>query len=142
MLNLINLDGLEAFKRVKNLIPDWKYGWIIFSLMWRISQLFLKLHSHNSVLKCICSISVLSEFSYIHFRIFIGCRAQNKIREITENLYFTGFFLKLYQICFHVSLSLFLLPEFVIPLFNCYFRDFRGLCDFRVFDLAKQNFNI
>ena len=49
---------------------------------------------------------------------------------------FYSIFLKLYQICFCVSLSLFLLPEFVIPLFKCYFRDFRGFCDFRVFGLA------
>ena len=33
-------------------------------------------------------------------------------------------------------LSLFLLAEFVIPLYDCYFRDFRGFRDFRVFDLA------
>ena len=49
---------------------------------------------------------------------------------------FQFFFLKLYRICFCVSLSLFLSPVFVIPLFNCYFRDFRDFCDFRVFDLA------
>ena len=28
------------------------------------------------------------------------------------------------------------MPEFVIPFFNCYFLDFRGFRDFRVFDLA------
>ena len=58
-----------------------------------------------------------------------------------ENLYFTVFFLKLYQIRFCVCLSLFLLAEFVIPLYNCYFPDFRGFCDFRVFDLAKKYMN-
>ena len=71
------------------------------------------------------------------FRVFIfGYSAQNENPEITENLYFTVFFLKLYQIRFCVCLSLFLLAEFVIPLYNYYFRDFRGFCDFRVFDLA------
>ena len=48
LLNLINVVGLETFKRQT---PDWKYGWIIFSLMWfEASQLFLKLRSHNAVL--------------------------------------------------------------------------------------------
>ena len=68
------------------------------------------------------------------FRVFVfGYRAQSKKPEITENLYFRVIFLKIYQICFCVCLSLFLLAEFVISLYNCYFHDFR---DFRVFDLA------
>ena len=72
------------------------------------------------------------------FGVFIfGYRAQNENSEITENLYFTVFFLKLYQIRFCVCLSLFLLTEFVIPLYNCYFCDFRDFRDFRVFDLAQ-----
>ena len=78
--------------------------------------------------------------TFRHFRVFVfGYRAQNENSEIMENLYFTVFFLKLYQICFCVCLSLFLLAEFVIPLYNCYFRDFRGFREFRVFDLAFQN---
>ena len=70
------------------------------------------------------------------FRVFVfGYRAQN---ENMQNLYFTVFFLKLYQIRFCVCLSLVLLAEFVIPLYNCYFRDFRGFRDFRVSDLAVK----
>ena len=65
----------------------------------------------------------------------LGVR-QNKNPEIKENLCFLVFFLKFYQIHFRVCFSLFLLAEFVIPLFNCYFRDLRGFRDFRVFDLA------
>ena len=130
VLNLINLDGLEAFKRQTP--GAWLEIWVNhfwFDVIWRTSQLFLKLHSHNSVL------ALLQHFCA--FQVFVfGCRAQKENPEITENLYFTVFFLKLYQICFCVSLSLFLLPEFVIPLFNCYFCDFRGFRDFRVFDLA------
>ena len=76
-------------------------------------------------------------YHFCAFRVFVfGCRAQNENPEITENLYFTVSFLKLYQIRFCVSFSLFLLHEFVIPLFNCYFHDFRGFRDFRVFNLA------
>ena len=131
VLNLINLDGLEAFKRQTP--GAWLEIWVNhfwFDVIWRTSQLFLKLHSHNSVL------ALLQHFCA--FQVFVfGCRAQKENPEITENLYFTVFFLKLYQICFCVSLSLFLLPEFVIPLFNCYFRDFRDFLDFWVFDLAN-----
>ena len=73
------------------------------------------------------------------FRDFVfGYRAQNENPEITENLYFTVFFLKLYQIRFCVCLSLFLLAEFVIPLYNCCFPDFRGFRDFRVFDSSSR----
>ena len=71
------------------------------------------------------------------FRLFVfGYRTQNEKPEIMENVYFTVFFLKLYEIRFCVCLSLLLLAEFVIPLYNCYFRDFCGFRHFRVFDLA------
>ena len=49
---------------------------------------------------------------------------------------FQLFLLKPYQIHFCVCLSLLLLAEFVIPLLNCFFRDFRDFRYFRVFDLA------
>ena len=75
--------------------------------------------------------------NFCDFRVFVfGYRAQNENLEIMENVYFTVFFLKLYQIRFYVCFPLFLLVEFVIPLYNCYFRDFSGFRDFRVFDLA------
>ena len=73
---------------------------------------------------------MLSEFSYL------GVGLKTKTRKSRKIFILQFLFLKLYQICFCVSLSLFLLPEFVIPLFNCYFCDFRGFRDFRVFDLA------
>ena len=51
---------------------------------------------------------------FCDFRVSVfGYRGQNENPEITENLYFTVFFLKLYQIGFSVCLSLFLLAEFV-----------------------------
>ena len=71
------------------------------------------------------------------FRVFVfGYRAQNENSEVTENLYFLVYFLKLYQIRFCVCFSSFLLAEYVVPLLNCYFRDFCGFREFQVFDLA------
>ena len=81
--------------------------------------------------------------NFRNFGVFIfGYRAQNENPEITENLYFTVFFLKFYQIRFCVCLSLFLLAEVVIPLYICYFRDLLGFRDFRVFDLACNYYQL
>ena len=99
-------------------------------MIWRASQLFPKLHSYSSVLWRFCSISVLSEFSYL------GIGLKTKTWTSRKIFILQGFFLRLYQIFFCVSLTLFLFAEFVIPLFNCYFRDFRGFCDFQVFHLV------
>ena len=65
-LNLINLDGLEALERQSPGI--WLGIWVNHfevDVIWRASQLFFKLHSHNSVLWRFCSISVISDFSYL-----------------------------------------------------------------------------
>ena len=127
VLNLINVDGLETFKiQTPGTWLEICVNHFEFDVIWRTSELFLKLHSHNSVLWHFCSISVISEFSYS------GVELKTK----TQKLQF--FFLKLYQICFCVYISLFLLVEFVIPLFNCYFRDFCRFHDFRVVDLAQK----
>ena len=91
----------------------------------------MKLHFHNSVLRRFCSISVISEFSYSGVGLKVKTRKSQKI-------YILQFFLKLYQIRFCVCLSLLLLAEFVIPLLNCYFRDFCGFRDFWVFNLAFE----
>ena len=64
--NLINLDGLEALK--KQLTVTWLGIWlnhIEMYVIWRTSQLFLKLDSHISVLGYFCRISVISEFSFL-----------------------------------------------------------------------------
>ena len=90
----------------------------------------MKLHPDFLELCLFCRISVISDF------LFLGIGLQAKTRNTPENLYFSAFSSKLYQIHFCVCLCLFLLAEFVIPLFNCFFRDFSGFCDFRVFDLA------
>ena len=69
-LNLINLDGLEALKRETP--GTWLRIWVNqfeADVIWRASLLFLKLHSHNSVLWHFCSISVTSEFLYLSIRI-------------------------------------------------------------------------
>ena len=65
-LNLINLDGLEALKRQTP--STWLGIWVNYfevDVIWRVSQLFSKLHVYNSVLWHFCSISVISEFSYL-----------------------------------------------------------------------------
>ena len=91
---------------------------------------FLKLHPDFLELWLFCRISVISEF------LFLGIGFKTKIRVPQKISIFQLFLLKLYQIHFCVCLCLFLLAEFVIPLFNYFFRDFSGFCDFRVFDLA------
>ena len=80
VLNLINLDGLEAFKRQKP--STWLeicVNHFEFDVIWRASQLFLKLHSHNSVLWHFCSISLLSEFSYLGIGLKTKSRKPRKI---------------------------------------------------------------
>ena len=73
------------------------------------------------------------------FRVFVfGYRAQNGNSEITENLYFKVFFSNFVKFAFVFVFLYFWLVEFVIPLYNCFFRDFRGFSDFRVVDLAKE----
>ena len=61
--NLINLDRSEALKRQAP--GTWLGIWlnhIDIYMIWGISQLFLKLHSHISVLWRFCRIFVISEF--------------------------------------------------------------------------------
>ena len=54
LLNLINLDGLEAFKRQTpgTSLEIW-VNHFEFDVIWRTSQLLSKLHSHNSVLQLV-----------------------------------------------------------------------------------------
>ena len=126
-LSLINLDRLDALKR--QICSTLGTGWIILRSVWFEEHLncFLKLQSYILVLWLFCRISVISEL------LFLAIGLKTKIRRPQKIFIFQLFLLKLYQIHFCVCLSLFLLPEFVIPLFNCFFHDFR---DFRVFDLA------
>ena len=80
VLNFINPDGLEAFERQTT--GTWLEIWVNhfeFDVIWRASQLFLKLHSHNSVLWCFCSISVISEFSYLGIGLKTKTRKSRKI---------------------------------------------------------------
>ena len=91
---------------------------------------FLKLHLDILELWLFCGISVISEF------LFLGIGLKSKTRVPQKIFIFELFLFKLYQIHFRVCLCLFILAEFVIPLLNCFFRDFRG---FRVFDLALLN---
>ena len=72
---------------------------------------------------------MISEFLFLD----IGLKTKTQISQ--KMFIFQLFPLKLYQIHFLVCLHLFLLAEFVIPLFNCFFHDFHGFQDFRVFDL-------
>ena len=83
VLNLINLDGLEAFKRQKY------ETWIAMCLnhfendvIWTAFQLFLKLHSHVTVLWRFCRISKISEFS------FLGIGLKTKTRKSRKNSIF------------------------------------------------------
>ena len=127
-LNLINLDGLEALGR--QICSTFGTVWIILRFMWFEEHLncSLKLHCYILVLRLFCRISVISELS------LLGIGLKTKPRIPRKIFIFQLFLLKLYQIHFCVWFSLFLLTEFVIPLFNCFFRDFP---DFWVFNLAK-----
>ena len=90
-----------------------------------ISTGFLKLHSHILVLWLFCRTFVISKCSFLDIEFKMKTQIPRKI------FIFQLFLLKLYQIHFSVCLSLYLLTEFVIPLLNCFFRDFR------VFDLVQ-----
>ena len=78
--NLVNLDRLEALKRHA---PDtWLGIWlnhVDIYVIWRISQLFLKLHSHISVLWRFCKTFVISEFSFLGIGLKIKIRKSRKI---------------------------------------------------------------
>ena len=100
VLNLINLDGFEAFKRQA---PD---TWLEicvnhfdFDVIWRESQLVLKLHSHNSVLRRFYSISVLSEFLYL------GTGLKTKTRKSRKIFLFWSIMFKCVCIYFSISIS-------------------------------------
>ena len=80
VLNLINLDGVEAFKRQKY------ETWIAMCLnhfendvIWTAFQLFLKLHSHVTVLWRFCRISKISEFSFLGIGLKTKTRKSRKI---------------------------------------------------------------
>ena len=137
-LNLINLGGLEALKR--QLLGAWLGIWLyhfeidIIRRSWCYIKcsmmLHLMLHSHISVLRLLSRV-------FRDFRVFVfGRKAENEIPEITENLYFSVFSSQTLSNLLLCLSFLFLLAEFIFPLFNCYFRDFRGFHDFRVFDLT------
>ena len=80
MLNLINLDGFEAFKRqTPGTWLEICVNHFEFDVIWRTSQLLLKLHSHNSVLWRFCNISVLPEFSYLGVGLKIKTQKSRKI---------------------------------------------------------------
>ena len=93
----LKLENPEGSKVLKPKTPD---TWLAmsqngfeFDVIWTAFQLFLKLHSHISVLWCFCRISVI-------FRVFaFGYRAQNENLEITENLYF-----QVYDALMHMDL--------------------------------------
>ena len=66
VVNLINLDGLEAVKRQKydTGIAMW-LNHFENHVIWATFQLFLKLHFHITVLWHFCRISEISEFSFL-----------------------------------------------------------------------------
>ena len=102
VLNFINLDGLEAFERQTP--GTWLEIWVNyfeFDVIWRASQLFLKLHSHNLVLWRFCSISVISEFSYL------GIALKTKTRKSRKFFIFGSIMFKCMRIYFLISISAF-----------------------------------
>ena len=131
VFNLINLDGFEAFKRqTPGTWLEICVNHFEFDVIWRTSQLLLKLHSHNSVLWRFCNISVLPEFSYLGVGLKIKTQKSRKI------FILVGFFsqtLSNLLLCFSFFIFMARILNF---LFSYYFRDFRGFGDFRVFDLA------
>ena len=78
--NLINLDGLEAFKRQK--YDTWIAMWLNHfenDVIWTAFQLFLKLHFHITVLWCFCKISGISEFLFLGIGLKMKTRKSRKI---------------------------------------------------------------
>ena len=93
--NLINQDRFEALKRQGP--GTWLEIWlnhIDIYVIWKISQLFLKLHSHISALWRFCRISVISEFS------FLGIGLKTKIRKSRKIFSFGSVKHKWMWICF------------------------------------------
>ena len=77
VLNLINLDRLEAFKRHK--YHTWIAMWLDHfenDVIWATFQLFLKLHFHITVLWRFCRIS---EFSFLGIGLKMKTRESRKI---------------------------------------------------------------
>ena len=109
LLNLVNLDGL-AFKRQK-------YDpWIAMCLnhfengvIWTLFQLFLKLHSHITVLWRFCRISEISEFSFLG----IGMKTKTqKSRKIFILQFFFSQTLPNLLLCFSFFIFQLLFPWF------------------------------
>ena len=101
-LNLINLEWSETLKRQTP--RAWLRIWVNHfeaDVIWRASQLFLKLHSHNSVLWHFCSISVISEFSYL------GIVLKTKTWKSQKIFIFGSTKLKWIWIYFSISISTF-----------------------------------
>ena len=103
-----------------------------FDVIWTAFQLLLELHSHISVKWPFSRNSVISEFS------FLGKGSKRKPGNHGKSLFFYFFLPKLYQMDFLYLFLYFLVVDNAITLFNCFFRDFRGSRDFRVFDLTKS----
>ena len=129
-LNWINLEGSDALKRQKH--DTWIAMWLNhfeIDVMWTAFKRFLKLYFHILVFWGFSWLSVIFGFSFLD----IGLKTKTrKSRKIFILVFFSNFI----KFAFVFVFLYFLLAEFVIPLYNCYFRDFRGFPDFRVFDLA------
>ena len=73
---------------------------------------------------------MISEFSFLRTGLKI------KTQKSREIFVFLGFFPKLYQMGIVCLFLCFGVVDNGITLFNCFFRDFSGFCDFRFFDLV------
>ena len=100
--NLINLDGLEAPKRqIHDILLEIWLNHIEIYVVWRTFELLLKLHSHISVSRRFCRISVISMFS------FLGIGRKTKTWKSWEIFIFGSRKLKCVWICFFITISTF-----------------------------------
>ena len=102
VFNLINLDGLEAFKRQK--YDTWIAMWLNhfeIDVIWTAFQLFLKLHFHITVLWHFCRISEISKFS------FLGIGLKTKTRKSRKIFIFGSIMFRYIWMYFSISISTF-----------------------------------
>ena len=101
-LILINLEGSDALKRQKH--HTWIAMWLNNfenNVIWTVFKLFLKLHSHITVLWSFCKISVISEFS------FLGISLKTKTWKSWKISIFGSTKFKCIWIYFSISISTF-----------------------------------
>ena len=113
----------------KYLLQDQQCGWMILSLM-----------SFEQHFNCFWSHILTFQYSHISEFSFSGIGVKRKTRKSRKIFIFLVFSSQLYQMVLEYLFIFFVVVDNTVTLSSCFFRDFCGFRDFRVFDLALKKF--